>query len=282
MTVLVNQQPKKPDPPLKAKRQTQHKSLAERAHGIELEITGVLVLTVVAGYTQGFGFAKKCLLLSYGKAPNAYGKGINDIYFVCFWIVAFSFLQTVMSKYIYHPIALWGGIKSDAKRQRLAEQLSTFFYYSTFWLMGMYIMYHSPYWLDTSHFWIDYPHMLMTPLMKAYYLMQTAFYIQQIYAINVEKWRKDHFAMVFHHIIAITLLASSYYSNFTRIGNAVLCCMDLADVLLSLAKVLKYSNRTTLCDVVFGLFAVAWPVTRHGFFLVIFGQQQVRPIRWPH
>lgn len=98
-----------------------------------------------------------------------------------------------------------------------------------------YLMYHSPYWFNTSYFWIDYPHIMMTRDIKSYYLMQTAFFIQQLYALHVEKRRKDHFAMVTHHVITITLLVSSYYSNFTRIGNAVLCSMDLSDLLLSVS-----------------------------------------------
>lgn len=155
-----------------------------------------------------------------------------------------------------------------------------------------YLMYHSPYWFNTSYFWIDYPHIMMTRDIKSYYLMQTAFFIQQLYALHVEKRRKDHFAMVTHHVITITLLVSSYYSNFTRIGNAVLCSMDLSDLLLSvsvfqlyrvilfltycvrpidiqLAKILKYLDFSTLCDMTFAAFAIAWPITRHGFFTVI-------------
>jgi acyl-CoA-dependent ceramide synthase len=69
--------------------------------------------------------------------------------------------------------------------------------------------------------------------MKYYYLMQMSFWFQQLYTIHIEKRRKDHFAMVTHHFITITLLVTSYVANFSRIGNAVLCCMDLADIFLS-------------------------------------------------
>ncbi|KAI7867981.1 TRAM/LAG1/CLN8 homology domain-containing protein [Spinellus fusiger] len=138
-------------------------------------------------------------------------------------------------------------------------------------------MYHSEYWMNTSHFWINYPHIHISSLTKYYYLMQTAFWFQQVYVLHVEKRRKDHYAMLAHHIITITLLVSSYYTHFTRIGNSVLCCMDLADVFLSLAKILKYLGYSTLCDVVFGLFAVVWPVTRHGLFFLIIGSTAVHP-----
>lgn len=96
-------------------------------------------------------------------------------------------------------------------------------------------MYQCPHWFDTSQFWIDYPHIIMKCSMKYYYLTQMAFWFQQLYCIQTEKRRKDHYAMFSHHIITITLLVSSYYTNFTRIGNAVLCSMDLTDLLLSVS-----------------------------------------------
>lgn len=94
-------------------------------------------------------------------------------------------------------------------------------------------MYNSPHWFNTSQYWIDYPHVLLTRGMKNYYLMQLAFWFQQMYSLHTEKRRKDHYAMLSHHIITIALVASSYYCNLTRVGNAVLCCMDLSDIFLS-------------------------------------------------
>lgn len=72
--------------------------------------------------------------------------------------------------------------------------------------------------------------------MKYYYLMQLAFWFQQIYGLHTEKRRKDHIAMLSHHIITIMLVGSSYYVNLTRVGNGVLCCMDLCDIFLSVSK----------------------------------------------
>jgi acyl-CoA-dependent ceramide synthase len=96
-------------------------------------------------------------------------------------------------------------------------------------------MYHSPHWFDTTQFWIDYPHILISRDMKNYYLMQLAFWFQQIYALHTEQRRKDHVAMLSHHIITILLVGPSYISNLTRVGNAVLCCMDLCDIFMSVS-----------------------------------------------
>lgn len=105
-------------------------------------------------------------------------------------------------------------------------------------------MYHSPHWFNPAQFWIDYPHLLISGWMKWYYLVQLGFWIQQIYVLNIEKRRKDHYAMFSHHIITCILIISSYCVNFTRIGNAVLCCMDLADILLPVS--MKLSEQSLI------------------------------------
>ncbi|OAD76436.1 hypothetical protein PHYBLDRAFT_4109, partial [Phycomyces blakesleeanus NRRL 1555(-)] len=224
--------------------------------------------------------ARRCLFISYEYGIDAYGKGIYDIYFVSFWIIAFTFLRAGMMKYIFSPMAGLWAIPSTTKRQRIAEQSFICFYYTLFWSLGMYIMYNSPHWFDTTHYWIDYPHIFISRITKYYYLMQTAFWFQQIYVLHVEKKRKDHLAMLLHHIITIILLVASYYTNFTRIGNSVLCCMDLADVFLSFAKILKYLGYSNVCDVVFGLFAVFWPITRHVLFSIIIWSTAVEPPKY--
>ncbi|KAI8349434.1 TLC domain-containing protein [Choanephora cucurbitarum] len=256
------------------------KSLKQRVLENEIEITGAIILFILAATYLGHPAAKKCLTLSYKTGEDQYVKGLDDVYFISFWVIAFTFLRALSMKYLFHPFAKMYGIGPYSKRERFAEQAWALSTYAVFWTEGMNIMYHSPHWLNTSQFWIDYPHLQMTTQMKAYYLMQIAFWTQQIYTIHIEKRRKDHLAMVTHHFITFILLTSSYCANFTRIGNAVLCCMDPADIFLSLAKVLKYTGCSVACDITFGLFALSWPITRHGLFSVIIWATAVEPSRY--
>ena len=68
---------------------------------------------------------------------------------------------------------------------------------------------------------------------------------------------------LFHHFITIFLISCSYWFNFTRIGTAVLVEQDFADIFLPIALMLKYLEQEALCELFFGLFAVAWIPTRH-------------------
>lgn len=53
---------------------------------------------------------------------------------------------------------------------------------------------------ETKYFWIDYPHKELTFELKAYYLMQAGYWLQQtiILAGKIEKPRKDFKELVVH------------------------------------------------------------------------------------
>lgn len=79
--------------------------------------------------------------------------------------------------------------------------------------------------------WRDYPRLVLGPSLKLYYLSQTAFWVQQIYVINIEERRKDHWQMFAHHIVTVNLLVFSYGYRQMRAGNAVLVLMDVVDLI---------------------------------------------------
>lgn len=72
----------------------------------------------------------------------------------------------------------------------------------------------------------------MTGTFKWYYLVQLAFWIQQILVIHIEQRRKDHAQMLTHHIITCVLISITYVYRYTRAANVVLCLMDVVDLLL--------------------------------------------------
>ncbi|CAB4384562.1 longevity assurance proteins LAG1/LAC1 [Rhizophagus irregularis] len=225
----------------------------------------VLAFLILAYFI--FPGAEKFFFLQHGDPKTGlYKKGKDDVYLIFTWIALFTFLRAVIMEYILIPTVKLGGIKKVSQQTRFAEQGWSFLYYSIFWTLGMYIMSKSPYWFDTAYFWKGYPHVEMPGLLKWYYLVQLAFWFQQVFVINIEKRRKDYVEMLAHHAITILLICSSYSMNWTRIGNAILCVMDFADILLPFAKMLKYCGFNTLCDVVFGFFMISWVVTRHFFF----------------
>lgn len=120
-----------------------------------------------------------------------------------------------------------------------------------------YIMYHSPWYNDTSYFWRDYPVTDYDKLFKYYYLVQYAFWLQQIFVLQIEAPRKDYRELVLHHINTLLLIFFSYGCNFTRVGNAVFVYMDLPDAFLAVSVVCVRRKGLQVDHVL--MFISSWP-----------------------
>jgi acyl-CoA-dependent ceramide synthase len=94
--------------------------------------------------------------------------------------------------------------------------------------------------------WRDYPRLVLGPSLKLYYLSQTAFWVQQIFVINIEERRKDHWQMFTHHIVTVSLLVFSYGYRQMRAGNAVLVLMDVVDLIFPVCLKQRQIHLTLL------------------------------------
>jgi acyl-CoA-dependent ceramide synthase len=88
-----------------------------------------------------------------------------------------------------------------------------------------YIHYHLP-----SNLWAGYPHTPLAGIVKFYYLLQISLYVHLVLLLNAEAPRKDHWQMMAHHVVTITLIVASYAYNFTRAGCLIMVLMDWCDV----------------------------------------------------
>lgn len=216
-------------------------------------------------YTQKFLHLQNLVERENGEA--IYDISIDDSYYVAYWVILLTFFRAFMMQWVFNPCAEHlCNIHSRKAKVRFAEQSWSVFYYCLSFGFGFYLYYSSPYWGNLDHIFIGWPHHRLSPMVKKYYLVSIAFWMQQVVVLNVEEKRKDHFQMFSHHVITVALVIGSYYYYFTRIGNCILMLMDLVDIFLSTAKILKYSGFSRLCDVMFILFLVSWVILRHGVY----------------
>ncbi|KAJ2308348.1 Sphingosine N-acyltransferase lag1 [Coemansia sp. RSA 2706] len=206
-----------------------------------------------------------------GDAQGRYYRGSQDVYYVLYWVVAFTLIRITVMDQLLEPLARWGGVRSSRKVTRFCEQGWLVVYYTTSISAGLYVMSTQPHWLNTRHFWIDYPegHRQLTLLMKSYYLVQIGFWFQQIFVLMIEERRKDFVVMCTHHFVTCNLLGWSMYMNYTRIGNAILCCMDFSDIFLSGTKCMRYLKLEKTSVVSFAVFIMTWIYTRHYLYMKI-------------
>ncbi|SCV00865.1 LAME_0G12508g1_1 [Lachancea meyersii CBS 8951] len=227
-------------------------------------------------YLTGLAFpdlTHKFTTLQY-KFPgtvDAYDIGIDDAYVVITCIVALVLVRSFLLEFVLKPIALNRfHVRSHKSQQRYAEQGWSLVYYTFSWVYGFYLYYKSPYFLNCDHIYLGWPHDYLSGTFKLYYLLQMASWLQQILVLNVEEKRKDFWQMFAHHIITCLLTLGSYYYYFTRIGHVILIIMDVVDILLSSAKMLKYCGFSTACDYMFAIFLVFWVLLRHIAYNYIF------------
>jgi very-long-chain ceramide synthase len=78
--------------------------------------------------------------------------------------------------------------------------------------------------------WTNWPERGLDGIVKVYVLAQWAFWLQQILVIHIEERRKDHWQMLTHHFLTVTLISTSYVYHFTKIGHLILVLMDIVDL----------------------------------------------------
>jgi len=236
-------------------------------------LTGLYLLHVF--YKPFKIYTSKFIHLQYAfdkTDPNTkYDIGFDDIYYVINWVISLTFLRSFIMQYILSPCAFkFFKIRSTNARIRFAEQGWSFIYYSSSFLYGIYLYYHSPYYFNVDNIYIGWPHNQLTPDFKRFYLISIAFWIQQIFVLNIEKPRKDHYQMFSHHIITCLLIIGSYYYYFVNIGHMILMIMDSVDINLAAAKMLKYAGFSASCDAMFIFFLISWVALRHGVYNYLF------------
>ncbi|KAJ5353576.1 hypothetical protein N7541_006140 [Penicillium brevicompactum] len=204
----------------------------------------------------------------YNESTGSYVQGWDDVYFVFSATVALTGIRAIAIEWVMQPIAKAAGLKRK-NATRIAEQGWMAMYYGFIWVVGLYLWKTSYYWGDFAAMWSQWPARPLSGLMKWYLLVELAFLMQQIFVIHVEERRKDHVQMLSHHVITSALLGSAYIYAMYNVSNVVLCLMDIVDVLLPTAKILKYLKYETACNIGFGLFMSTWFLTRHIIYPVV-------------
>jgi len=211
---------------------------------------------------------------------TVYTAGLNDIYFVGYWILVLMSLRHFASSFIIKPLArAIMRRKNEMNVHKVAENFWLFLWYLCAWLAGLAIQYGSVWWFGgatmlggradwSSHLWIGYPYIYHTATMKLYYLLEGAFWTSLILVTLIEPWRSDTIQMIVHHIVTAFLVTTSYSYNEVRIGTAIMVCQDLADIFLPLAKTFRYLGFPGMGNVCFAIFTFIWFPTRH--YLLLF------------
>ncbi|QPG76227.1 hypothetical protein FOA43_003613 [Brettanomyces nanus] len=244
------------------------KEQVNRLDNLQIEFSLIYDFAIFAcTYYLHLSLGKKFYVMRYYQVDTAtYGRGLEDGYLMITMIVNLMLVRSFMIRFVFSQLANLLGIHKYKAVQRFKEQGWSLTYYSCSWCFGFYLYWKSDYFLNMRNVFAGWPDQNLSYGFKFFYLIETSCYIQQMIVLHIEEKRKDYLEMFFHHIITSILCLESYRTCFTRVGHVILLLMDIGDVFLSLAKVLKYCGFGRICDVVFILFMIIWIVLRHGVY----------------
>ncbi|KAG7903363.1 hypothetical protein KL925_001012 [Ogataea polymorpha] len=242
----------------------------ENADRLQIQMA-LLVDLAIFGLSYHYPWFSKFYTLQY-RYPHGdfYDMGVDDSYFVIFSVLNLVLIRGFCMLYILKPIAQYFQMYKLKAIQRFKEQGWSIIYFSLSWALGFYLYLHSDYYLNCDKFYETWPNDKMSASFKAYYLIQTACWFQQMIVLHIEEKRKDHYQMFSHHVITSLLCIGSYAYYFTKIGHVIFLLMDIVDVFLSFAKILKYCGYQTFCDTMFAVFMISWIVLRHIVYNYVF------------
>ncbi|KRZ27204.1 Transmembrane 9 superfamily member 3 [Trichinella pseudospiralis] len=158
--------------------------------------------------------------------------------------VALTALRFMFIRFICRPLAKFWRLTADISG-KLPESLWNLTMYLFLWLNTCWTLLRTDRWkyfTDPLSIWDDFSRDRLIPFeIEVVYFTQTAFYVHATYGtIFMEQWRKDSKVMVFHHLLAITLLFFSWAARYDQVGILVLFLHDVSDVFLECAKIFKY------------------------------------------
>ncbi|KAL2912643.1 Ceramide synthase 5 [Polyrhizophydium stewartii] len=137
-------------------------------------------------------------------------------------------------------------------------------FFSTSFLLGAYTVSGEWWSFSPRNYFLDWPDHPMSPQLKRYYVTGVSGSIYVFLFTFLEKMSfKDKMIMIIHHITTFLLLAFSFYWGFHRIGTIVLTLHDIVDPIMEFAKMNLYTGRKDNADILFGVFAVVFIISRN-------------------
>ena len=156
-----------------------------------------------------------------------------------------------------------GASSTNSRMNKATETCWRAFVYLMLFLYGLFVLARNDWFLDYSTWLPNYVkgHQFSLDL-KVYYFAEISFYFSLLFSQFTDTKRKDFLQQFIHHVATLTLLLGSYVLSLYRFGAVIMFIHDTADFWLESAKLTNYAKLQKVCDVLFGIFAVLFFLTR--------------------
>ena len=188
-------------------------------------------------------------------------------YIICGIVFVILACRRVILRHIFlSNVARDDNYKDTLKRMKeLSKQIDFLFHYVMSTIVGFLVVY--PIYMSFRDEYFDiYTDKLEFDLgiVKPFYIYQIIFYVHELAWLIVagREEDNDYVAMLIHHSVSITLLVSTFRTEFILSGMCVLFLHDSVDALLSLTLIGVNAKVDMIATPAFLLFALTFFATR--------------------
>lgn len=220
-------------------------------------------------------------------------KPFYDIPVVLLWGCSFFTIRKMMSKALFPFVSklVKRRIEKQAMKKKLDEEDKNFhiketlhaienlwfsIFYPIFTLWGWRILSNYAWALEYDLIYKDLPQndLSENQELKMFYLAETGFYVQALFAlVFIDQRMKDFMEYIIHHISTLIALILSYTCGFHRLGMMVLSLHDVTDIFLYSSKFVVEIGFRQIAAFLFAGFMLCYTFLRLMYFpALVWGQ----------
>lgn len=191
--------------------------------------------------------------------------------------VFFTFMRLAVGRYLVQPLGKPLALKKS-NYTKLEEAIMQVCFYT--WSCGYnvaFLVKQDWFWHPIICFLDGFPRSVLEPEISLYYSAQIGWYLHGVYTHFFLDTKKSDFAiMIIHHVVTLSLLYGAFICGYFRIGMLVMFSMDVCDIFLYSAKILKIIKSGGKIDypkavyyVGFGMIPISWFFARLVYFPLV-------------
>lgn len=209
--------------------------------------------------------------LNLSDDEKIYDIGNSADYLIVFAIaITMVFMRSIIHNLVLMPLAERFKISSRRARLKFAENAWFTAYYAPIFLWGLSLVQRHAMSFPYARLIVNFPQFAVNAEIKAYMLVQLAFYIHcLVVVLFMESKKSDFLQMVVHHAVTIFLFVMSFDLGVRNLGVTVVVLHDFSDIFLYAAKAFHYLLADTAANVAFATLAVTFAAARLAYFPTI-------------
>lgn len=181
--------------------------------------------------------------------------------------VFFILLRLAICRFVVRPLGKAMKFPKENNYTKLEEAVMQVGFYTWAWAYNTsYLVKQYWFWHPIGVFYDGFPRQPLEPEMEFFFALQIGWYLHGVYTHFFLDTRKSDFnIMIVHHTVTLSLQYGCFVAGYFRAGMLVMFSMDVCDIFLYAAQILKIVKSGGVVDypkivyyVGFGMIPVTW------------------------